>query len=52
MGSPQQHHHDLAGISPAQLIEGPVRTARPMGVHELAEVVDLHPNTSRQHLGG
>ena len=50
MGSPQQRHRVLAGISRARLLTVLDRAARPMGVRELAEAVDLHPNTVRQHL--
>src|SRR5450759_1224243 len=50
MGSPQQRHRVLAGISRARLLTVLDRSARPMGVRELAEAVDLHPNTVRQHL--
>jgi len=50
MGSPQQRHRVLAGISRARLLTVLGRSARPMGVRELAEAVGLHPNTVRQHL--
>ena len=50
MGSPQQRHRVLAGISRTRLLAVLDRSARPMGVRELAEAVDLHPNTVRQHL--
>jgi predicted ArsR family transcriptional regulator len=50
MGSPQQRHRVLAGMSRARLLTVLGRSARPMGVRELAEAVDLHPNTVRQHL--
>src|SRR5450759_5608109 len=50
MGSPQQRHRVLAGISRARLLTVLERSARPMGVRELADAVYLHPNTVRQHL--
>src|ERR1019366_6455400 len=50
MGSPQQRHRVLAGMSRARLLTVLGRSARPMGVRELAEAVELHPNTVRQHL--
>jgi predicted ArsR family transcriptional regulator len=50
MGSPQQRHRVLAGISRARLLTVLDRSARPMGVRELAGAVGLHPNTVRQHL--
>src|SRR5664279_996073 len=50
MGSPQQRHRVLAGISRSRLLTVLGRSVRPMGVRELAEAVDLHPNTVRQHL--
>jgi predicted ArsR family transcriptional regulator len=50
MGSPQQRHRVLAGISRSRLLTVLGRSARPMGVRELAEAVGLHPNTVRQHL--
>jgi predicted ArsR family transcriptional regulator len=50
MGSPQQRHRVLAGISRSRLLTLLGRSARPMGVRELAEAVGLHPNTVRQHL--
>src|SRR5665647_1545596 len=50
MGSPQQRHRVLAGISRARLLTVLERSARPMSVRELADAVGLHPNTVRQHL--
>jgi predicted ArsR family transcriptional regulator len=50
MGSPQQRHRVLAGISRSRLFTVLGRSARPMGVRELADAVGLHPNTVRQHL--
>src|ERR1019366_4163496 len=50
MGSPQQRHRVLAGVSRSRLLTVLGRSARPMGVRELAEAVGLHPNTVRQHL--
>lgn len=50
MGSPQQRHRVLAGVSRSRLLTVLGRSARPMGVHELAEAVGLHANTVRQHL--
>jgi DNA-binding IclR family transcriptional regulator len=52
MGSPQQRHRVLAGISRARLLTVLERFARPMGVRELADAVDLHPNSVRQDLSG
>src|SRR5450759_2463587 len=50
MGSPQQRHRVLAGISRSRLFTVLGRSARPMRVRELADAVGLHPNTVRQHL--
>ena len=50
MGSPQQRHRVLAGISRSRLLMVLGRSAHPMGVRELADAVGLHPNTVRQHL--
>src|SRR5450756_220535 len=50
MGSPQQRHRVLAGISRSRLLTVLGRSVRPMGVRELAEAVDFHRNTVRRHL--
>ena len=50
MRSAQERHRALAGISRSRLLWVLGRSARPMRVQELAEAVDLHPNTARQHL--
>lgn len=46
----QQHHRVLAGVSRSRLLAVLRRSAQPMGVRELADAVDLHPNTAREHL--
>jgi predicted ArsR family transcriptional regulator len=46
----QQRHRVLAGISRSRLLAVLRRSAQPMGVRELADAVDLHPNTAREHL--
>ncbi len=50
MESSQQRHRVLAGISRSRILQVLGRSAHPMGVRELAEALDLHPNTVRQHL--
>jgi predicted ArsR family transcriptional regulator len=46
----QQRHRVLAGISRSRLLAVLRRSGQPMGVRELADAVDLHPNTAREHL--
>lgn len=50
MTSEQQRHRVLAGISRSRLLAVLRQTNRPMGIRELADAVDLHPNTAREHL--
>lgn len=46
----QQRHRVLAGISRARLLAVLRGAAEPMDVRQLADAVDLHPNTAREHL--
>lgn len=46
----QQRHRVLAGISRSRLLAVLRQASGPMGVRELADAVDLHPNTTREHL--
>jgi predicted ArsR family transcriptional regulator len=50
MQSDEQRYRVLAGISRSRLLAVLRRSARPMGIRELAAAVDLHPNTAREHL--
>jgi predicted ArsR family transcriptional regulator len=50
VNSEQQRHRVLAGISRSRLLAVLHGAARPMGIRELADAVDLHPNTAREHL--
>ena len=50
MQSEQQRYRVLAGISRSRLLAVLRQAAEPMGVRELADAVDLHPNTAREHL--
>lgn len=50
MSSEQQRHRVLAGISRSRLLAALRQRSAPMGIRELADAVDLHPNTAREHL--
>lgn len=45
-----ERHRVLAGISRSRLLAVLRRSGRPMSIRELAEAVELHPNTIREHL--
>ncbi len=48
--SEQQRHRALSSASRSRLLAVLRATAAPMAVRELADAVDLHPNTAREHL--
>jgi predicted ArsR family transcriptional regulator len=48
--APLDRHRLLAGVSRSRLLTVLRRSAQPMGVRDLADAVDLHPNTAREHL--
>lgn len=50
MSSEHQRHRVLAGISRSRLLAVLRNATEPMGVRDLADAVDLHPNTAREHL--
>jgi len=50
MTSDVQRHRVLAGASRSRLLAVLQRATEPMGIRELANAVDLHPNTAREHL--
>lgn len=50
MISEQRRHRVLAGLSRTRLLAVLRQASGPMGVRELADAVDLHPNTAREHL--
>ncbi len=50
MESPEQRHRVLAGISRSRILQVLGRSAQPMAIRDLAEALNLHPNTVRQHL--
>lgn len=50
MNDAQLRHRVLGGISRSRLLSVLRRAGQPMGVRELADAVDLHPNTAREGL--
>jgi predicted ArsR family transcriptional regulator len=50
MTSAYERHRVLAGISRSRLLAVLRQAMGPMGIRELADAVDLHPNTAREHL--
>jgi predicted ArsR family transcriptional regulator len=50
VNSEQQRHRVLAGISRSRLLAVLHASDRPMAIRDLADAVDLHPNTAREHL--
>lgn len=50
MNSEVQRHRVLAGISRSRLLAVLHRTTEPMTIRDLADAVDLHVNTAREHL--
>ncbi|HVA85158.1 MAG TPA: helix-turn-helix domain-containing protein [Candidatus Saccharimonadales bacterium] len=50
MTSLQRRHRVLASITRSRLLAVLRQSRRPMGVRELADAVDLHANTVREHL--
>lgn len=50
MTSVEQRHRVLAGISRARLLAVLRRASEPMDIRRLADAVELHPNTAREHL--
>lgn len=50
MTSAYERHRVLAGISRSRLLAVLCQAKGPMGIRELADAVDLHPNTVREHL--